>query len=110
MKTRSPRFPGQPKGSRVATAIAWYRAEQWPRLLEVATDRAQLERTYDEWQAVAQRALTDFARAGVWVRKVDVDLNELVAWCHSQGRAVDATARSAFAALKLRQNDTERQK
>ena len=110
MKARNQRVSGQAKGSRVVTGIAWYRAEQWPQLLEVAADRTELERTYDEWQAVAKTALVDVARAGVSARKVEVDVNELVAWCHSQGRPVDAAARSAFAALKLRQAEKEEQK
>jgi hypothetical protein len=46
----------------------------------------------------------------VWARKVDVDVDELVEWCRSEGRAVDGAARAAFAVLKLRQTNKEQAK
>ena len=88
----------------VMSGIAWYREQQWSRLLEVAADSAELERTYDEWHAVAKQAALDCARAGVWTRKVEVDVDELVAWCRLQGRPVDAKARSVFVAEKLQKS------
>ena len=87
----------------MVSGVAWYRAEQWPRLLEVAVDRSELERTYDEWQVVATKGLADLARAGGRARKVEVDVDELVEWCRSEGRPVDGAARAAFAAFKLKQ-------
>ena len=74
----------------MVSGVAWYHAEQWPRLLEVSVDRSELERTYDEWQAMAKKGLAELARAGVWARKVDVDVDELVEWCRSEGRRVGA--------------------
>jgi hypothetical protein len=40
--------------------------------------------------------------AGVRVRRVDVDLDELVRWCRHEGRPIDSAARAAFAAERLR--------
>jgi hypothetical protein len=31
-----------------AIGAAWYRREQWARLLEISTDREKLEDSYDE--------------------------------------------------------------
>lgn len=89
----------------VVNGLAWYRAEQWARLLDVAVDRSTLERTHDQWQAVATKALADLARAGVRARKVEVDVDELVEWCRSEGRPIDGAARAAFVAVKLRHSD-----
>ena len=110
VKNRKQESTERPGSADVVSGVAWYRAEQWPRLLEVSVDRSELERTYDEWQAIATKGLADLARAGVWARKVDVDVDELVEWCRSEGRAVDGAARAAFAVLKLRQTNKEQAK
>lgn len=34
--------------------VVWYRRDQWDRLLEISSDRAEFEDTYDEWKAVAE--------------------------------------------------------
>ena len=33
--------------------VAWYRRGQWDRLLEISSDRFELENTPEEWKAVA---------------------------------------------------------
>lgn len=85
--------------------VAWYRREQWDRLLEIASDRDVLEGTYDEWQALAEEALRKLAQPGLVLRKVDIDVQELLSWCHSQNRPVDGKARSEFAVAKLRDQE-----
>jgi len=92
----------------MVTGVAWYRAEQWSRLLAVSVDRSTLEPTHDEWQAVATRTLAELARAGVSPRKVDVDVDELSEWCRASVRPVDAASRADFVAFKLRQTNNER--
>ena len=110
VKNRKQESTERPGSADVVSGVACYRAEQWPRLLEVSVDRSELERMYDEWQAMATKGLADLARAGVWARTVDVDVDELVEWCRSEGRAVDGAARAAFAVLKLRQTNKEQAK
>ena len=85
--------------------VAWYRREQWERLLEISSDREELEDTYDEWLAMAERRMKELARHGYMLRKVDIDVEELVSWCNSQNRPVDGTARTEFVILKLREQD-----
>lgn len=81
--------------------VAWYRREQWERLLDIAADRDVLEDTYDEWQTLAEETLRNLAKKGIVPRKVDIDVEELLSWCHSQHRPVDGKARSGFVAAKL---------
>lgn len=81
--------------------MAWYRREQWDRLLEISGDRDKLEDTYDEGQALAEETLGRLAIHGLVPRKVDIDVEELFSWCHSQHRPVDGKARSEFVAVKL---------
>ena len=85
--------------------VAWYRRDQWDRLLEISSDRAELEDTYDEWKAVAEENLGNLAKHGYKLRKVEIDIEELLIWCNSQNRAVDGDARTEFTVVKLRESD-----
>jgi hypothetical protein len=82
---------------------AWYRAGEWERLREIAADPEKLEQTYEEWVETAERALRGMREAGMRVEKVDVDVEELLAWCERRELAVDAGARAHYAAEALRQ-------
>ena len=81
--------------------IAWFRREQWDRLLEVSADRDDLEETFDEWVQWAQQHYDGLRRSGYNVTKIDVDVEELVRWCRQRGRPVDGEARSEFTVEKL---------
>jgi hypothetical protein len=83
--------------SDIIGALAWYRPEQWARLLEVSVDRDSLEKTYDEWLRLAEKSMFDFKRIGITPKKVYIDIEELVAWCQAKKRSVTATARAEFA-------------
>jgi len=84
------------------TGIAWYRRDQWARLRELAADAEKLEESYQGWLAGAQKTLIGLTLAGVNVRRVDVDLDELVRWCRCEGRPLDSPVRAAFTAERLR--------
>ena len=85
--------------------VAWYRREQWDRLLEISSDPDQLEDTYEEWQTMAEQNLKKLAQHGYMLRKVDIDVEELLRWCNSKNRSVDGGARSEFTVVKLRELD-----
>jgi hypothetical protein len=93
----------QKEAARIAAGVAWYRREQWPRLLEVAEDADELEDTYEEWLGIANERFDEFNVPGVLLKKVDVDIEELITWCGERGRPVDARARSEFVAEKVRE-------
>lgn len=86
----------------VYLGVAWYRREQWVRLLEIADDRNNLEDTYEEWKANAERSLRRLTRPGFVPQKVDIDVEELIRWCKLKKRPVNGAARSIFTAEKLR--------
>jgi hypothetical protein len=88
--------------SNAATGIAWYRRDQWARLRELAADADKLDEAYEDWLAGAQKTIVQMTAAGVHVRRVDIDLDELVRWCRYEGRRLDSAARAAFAAERLR--------
>lgn len=86
----------------VVAGIAWFRSDQWELLRSVASDPDILEQTHAEWESVAEETIRDLAREGLLARKVDVDVNDLRAWCIAQQRPLDAAARAAYAAARLR--------
>ena len=87
----------------VVVGIAWFRANQWQLLRSLATDADDLEETHEEWAKIAEKTLEDLARQGVHTQKVDVDVDELQAWCSAQKRPLDSSARAAYAAAHLRE-------
>ena len=85
----------------LVVGAAWYRENQWERLKEVSADRDRLEETWAEWLCVAEKGIRDCRARGLDVKKVDVDIEELVRWCQTKGQPVNGESRSAFAAQKL---------
>ena len=89
--------------SKIVTGVAWYRPEQWERLREVSEDVDNLEETYDAWLKTAERMLSDGIPADVRVEKIDIDVEEVLAWCNVKGLAMNAESRSKYVAEKVRQ-------
>jgi D-sedoheptulose 7-phosphate isomerase len=97
-REREPRKPlrfDTPRAS-PAYGIAWYRAEQWPRLLEVSADRDALEPTHAEWLTNATKRSGEMAQSGIALRRVDVDVDRMVAWLQERGLPVNADTRSLY--------------
>jgi hypothetical protein len=81
--------------------FAWYRQEQWQQLLAVSSDRGDLEETFAEWLALAEKSIAGLRRQGGKVRKVEVNVDDLVCWCQAEQRPIDSKARAAFVVHKL---------
>jgi len=94
----------------IVTGVAWYRREQWDRLLAVSADRDMLEPTFDEWLSFAEDKVKALERQGVRLQKVDVDVDELISWCRAQNRKVDGPARTRFVIEKVRKADRARKR
>jgi hypothetical protein len=89
------------KSEKLNLCVAWYKPEQWPRLLEISADSDKLEETYGEWLIIAEKALKDFAALGVFPEKMVVDVEDLLVWCRAEGVPVNGPSRSQYAALML---------
>jgi hypothetical protein len=85
--------------------IAWFRPEQWSRLLEISEDRKDLEETFAEWESLAEEKLRDLRAQGLDAEKITIDVEELLVWCKSRGLSVNASARSQYVAERLRKRD-----
>lgn len=88
--------------SQTLLGVAWYRPEQWASLRSLASDAEILEEIHAEWVILARKTMRDLAAQGVAVRKVDVDVNDLQAWCIGQKRPLDSSARAEYAGKQLR--------
>ena len=87
--------------------VGWYRPEQWALLLVQSVDRDELESTHAEWLASAESSLKMIKEAGHNPIKIDVDVEEMIAWCSRKGMPLDGSARSQFIAENTRQKDQE---
>ncbi len=82
--------------------FAWYQRDQWARLRELAADAEVLEENYDAWLTSAERTLATIKSQGLGVERVQVDVEEIAAWCARAGRRFDGKARSEYVAELMR--------
>jgi hypothetical protein len=85
--------------------IAWFTAESWPRLLEIAADRDDLPPNFEAFERRAGERFDRHVANGLPLEKVLIDVDALAAWCRELGMPVDNPSRSAFAALTLARRD-----
>ena len=64
-----------------SVGVAWYLADQWELLRERADDPEVLVERYEDWVEQADRMVALFKSQGMRVVKVEVDVEEVVAWC-----------------------------
>lgn len=81
--------------------IAWYRPEQWSLLRAVASDPEILEQTHAEWLAEVTKTIEELRKQAIVALKIDVDVQELAAWCQRHGRALDGNARATYVTEKM---------
>ena len=87
----------------IVTGVAWYRPEQWQRLREVSEDVDNLEETYEAWLQTAERTIRDGIPSDVVVEKIDIDVEEVLAWCNVLGLPMNAASRARFVSERVRQ-------
>ena len=94
-------------GSRpVVPGIGWYSPEGYVRLRETFTDKNNLHETWAQWEAKATETLEFLRSQGIPARKIAIDVDEMIGWCHSQHKPLNGTSRAEFIALKCRAQGT----
>ena len=86
------------KGDPVTTAIPWFRPEQWELLFRVADDRQEFAPSYRDWLIAAERQILELALTGVQVQRVELDVDDLISWCHRRGLPNTKATRSQYVA------------
>ena len=79
--------------------IAWYRAENFDRLRVMFEDGHKLHGTYKEWLLAAEKNRKLLERQGIRVVCVDIDPDQFTEWCKTNGKNLNAAARTEFSAL-----------
>jgi len=82
--------------------IAWYSADDYPRIREVMLDGANLPDTFGQWETAAHKFEETYQRAGQRVVRAFIRPAEFVGWCRANGLNVDAKARMQWANLAAR--------
>jgi len=83
--------------SDMRVGVAWYRQSEWATLRQLAADPENLEETYAEWTKVYENGIRQLRTSGLVPERVEIDVEELRAWCAAQKCPLDGNARSAFA-------------
>jgi hypothetical protein len=99
MKRNRPRPRRDQESKKVG--LARYRKDQWQRWLDVVDDRQVWEESYERWHGQAEVMAERLRRAGLEIVWVDLDVDELAAWCKSRGYCNDSEARSRYAAEQI---------
>jgi hypothetical protein len=77
-------------------AMAWYSAENYPRLRSLMQDANRFPDSYEAWRVSAEQIEREVVRSGVAVTRVYVDPDEFIAWCNERGVTADGAARARF--------------
>jgi hypothetical protein len=88
--------------------IAWFDREQWRRLAEVVPDRTELDDTFEAWERSARKAIKNFERNGRAVEKVQVKVEELLAWCLLNGTTPNGASRAKYVLEILKNRDNKK--
>lgn len=84
-------------------AFAWYDAQQWARLRDIAVDAEALDDTYDDWLKQAEDAVAELGARGVHAEKVAIDVDAAAAWSAARGRPFNSRARAEYVAEVARE-------
>lgn len=87
--------------------IAWFQPEQWDRLVEISEDRDALDDSYEDWRENANGVIHQIRKSGNLVKKVKLDLEELILWCNEKGISVNGEARAEFISIQVRQLENQ---
>jgi hypothetical protein len=82
--------------------VSWYRPEQWERLREISADKATFDTPYEASLVEWEKKIRDLETQGIRPIKVEVDVDELLTWCTTQGLAVTPETRTKFMMNTLR--------
>lgn len=84
------------KSGGMRIGVAWYAEAEWEKLRQAAADPDTLETTYAEWELVYQEGRRGLTAQGILTERVEVKVDDLVAWCKRERRRLDSSARAAF--------------
>jgi hypothetical protein len=76
--------------------IAWYDADQWAKLKQVADDASEMDDSHELWRGNAERTEHVLSRRGFVTRRILIDVDALVAWCQARNKPVNGASRAEY--------------
>jgi len=83
--------------------VTWYRPEQWELLKEVVEDKENFNKAYEKSRLESEMKIKRLEAQGIYPVEVEVDVEEMIAWCSSQGLSVNPENRTKFMMTKLKE-------
>lgn len=83
--------------------VTWYRPEQWERLQEISEDKESFDMTYEESLVDSENKVKQLEAQGIRPVKVEVDVEEMLTRCSTQGLSVTPETGTKFMMTKLRE-------
>lgn len=80
--------------------FVFYNKHDWDRLMTIIADRDKMLPTWEAWHRDCTLQMKRFKAQGFHVRKVIINLDELVEYCKERNIPIDGTARSQFVQAK----------
>ena len=90
------------KTPKVIAAVAWYRAEDWPRWKSISEDG--MDDTYEEWLKQARQAVLTMSLESMEVHRVSVDPDEFLNWARSKRKPITSASRSEYAVMTFQKD------
>lgn len=76
--------------------LAYYRKEDWDRLIASIDDPESMDDTWEEWHQNFLKGKTGLILEGFEVKDIPVDIDKLIQYCRKRGIKNDGNARSQF--------------
>jgi hypothetical protein len=64
--------------------IAWYRPEDYDRLMKMFTDRKKLPDTFEDWLKTVELVCDELTRQGHLITKAYIDPEAFPQWCRAK--------------------------
>jgi hypothetical protein len=94
MKSKGKKKPGR------SAALAWYSETGWKQIRQAAEDPDRLESSYGKWKGLFEQTKQMFEKIGVPYRVIEIDADELLAWCNENELPVNERSRIDFTSIK----------
>ncbi len=83
-------------------ALAWYSEEEYSKFRLLSADPEVWNESYKSWKTNAEKTISELEADGANVAKVAITFSEIQQWCAMSGKQNESSARSEYAAAKLR--------
>lgn len=79
--------------------VCWYVPQEWARVKAAAADPEAFEDSFQEWETMANAAFALIRKHHPGAVKAFLSADAFLAWCQSEGKINNSTARAEFARI-----------